>query len=507
MPTIYTALLAQHHPEHHRAQVAEVDVEDQSESLLEQRYALLKKAREEDRENPKLRSAPAKDRVAVIGAGLSGLCAGYELESLGYDVTVYEARDRVGGRVESIKGFAGRNVVEGGAELIGSNHPLWNAYREHFGLRFSKVKDYRNSPYRFKGETLPFDVTQELAKDMNKVFGKLSDMAERIVDAFEPWVNPDAMKLDSQSFESWLMIQDCSPLCREAIRAQLEADNGYPATEQSLLGVLAMVKGGGLDRYWTDTELYRCRGGAQRLAECFQSMLNRSGERVSLSCPIRRLSKGTSGIVLWGEKDIEIREVDNVILSVPPSVWNNLDVSAFPDLAGKLGTSPPMGRNVKAIFLFHTRFWEEFASSPTLSSDGPVGLTWETTEANRVAKEIAMVAFSGADDASECSSWGAQQQRNYENQLEAPYPGIGKNMQNFQFKNWPDEPWTMASYYFPQPGDVLKWGPFWKSGYEDWLHFAGEHTCYAFVGYMEGALASGFRLARRIAVRDKILGA
>jgi monoamine oxidase len=507
MPTLYTALLAQHHPDHHRASLPKAEEESESESPLVPEHALLKSALLEDISSSGLLEGPAKKRIGVIGAGFSGLCAAYELESLGYDVHVYEARDRVGGRVDSIRGFAGKDVVEGGAELIGSNHPLWNSYRKHFNLRFSDVKDYRNSPYRFNGKTLTFDVTQDLAAEMNKVFGRLSDLAEIIVDAFEPWVNPDARNLDSESFESWLMNQHCSPLCKEAVRVQLEADNGYPANQQSLLGVLAMVKGGGLDRYWTDTELYRCRGGAERLAKSFQNVLNRSETRVHLSSPVTAITKGAAGVQLWGEEKTPLAEVDNVILSIPPSVWNTLDVSNFPDLAEKLGHPPPMGRNVKALFLFDTRFWQDFASSPTLSSDGPIDLTWETTEADRSPTNVAMVAFSGADDASKCSSWGAQRQGNYEKELEPPYPGIGKNTRNFQFKDWPNEPWTMASYYFPQPGDVLKWGPFWKAGYDDWLHFAGEHTCYAFVGYMEGALASGFRLARRIAVGDKILGA
>jgi monoamine oxidase len=39
------------------------------------------------------------------------------------------------------------------------------------------------------------------------------------------------------------------------------------------------------------------------------------------------------------------------------------------------------------------------------------------------------------------------------------------------------------------------------------LHFAGEHTCYAFVGYMEGALDSGAAVARRLAGRDGVIEA
>jgi monoamine oxidase len=68
--------------------------------------------------------------------------------------------------------------------------------------------------------------------------------------------------------------------------------------------------------------------------------------------------------------------------------------------------------------------------------------------------------------------------------------------------DWPKEPWTEGAYYFPRVAEVTEWGPFFKEGHENWLHFAGEHTCFAFVGYMEGALNSGYRLARRLAERD-----
>src|SRR5688572_23051485 len=75
-------------------------------------------------------------RVVVIGAGFSGLAAAYELTRAGYDVTVVEARNRVGGRVISFSDIVPGKNVEGGGELIGSNHPAWNAYAKQFGLEF-----------------------------------------------------------------------------------------------------------------------------------------------------------------------------------------------------------------------------------------------------------------------------------------------------------------------------------------------------------------------------------
>jgi monoamine oxidase len=50
----------------------------------------------------------------------------------------------------------------------------------------------------------------------------------------------------------------------------------------------------------------------------------------------------------------------------------------------------------------------------------------------------------------------------------------------------------------------MKWGPIFKAGFANRLQFAGEHTCYAFMGYMEGALTSGYRVASRIAIRDTV---
>src|SRR6187401_2924034 len=58
-------------------------------------------------------------RVVVAGAGLAGLSAARALEARGAEVTIVEARDRVGGRVWTIRDqFAGGQHAEAGADLI-----------------------------------------------------------------------------------------------------------------------------------------------------------------------------------------------------------------------------------------------------------------------------------------------------------------------------------------------------------------------------------------------------
>jgi monoamine oxidase len=72
--------------------------------------------------------------------------------------------------------------------------------------------------------------------------------------------------------------------------------------------------------------------------------------------------------------------------------------------------------------------------------------------------------------------------------------------------DWPGDPWTLAGYCFPAPGEVTRTGPTLRNG-RGRLHFAGEHACFKFVGYMEGGLSSGAELAKRIAVRDGVVKA
>jgi len=478
--------------------------------LLASTLAMVRSVAVSSNWRPTKRGPKRGKKIAVVGAGFGGLCAAYELHGLGYEVTVFEVRDRVGGRVHSITdGFVSDKTVEGGGELIGSNHPLWNTYARRFGLRFTDAEDYGNSPIRFGKVTLTFEQSKDLTDELEKVLKKLSDLAESIVDPFEPWANRNARRLDHRSIAQWIRRQECSRLCKKAVQEMLETDNGVGGNEQSLLGVLAMVKGGGLDRFWTDTEVYRCEGGNQQLAEGFVKHLNEERERVVLKARVSSIAK--RGKEIWltvkvGKKRLQAGPFDDAILAIPPSVWDSIRFTDL-KLARKLKRAPKMGANVKYLMRFRRRFWQDFASSPNLTEDGPVGLTWETTEADP-RPNYTMVAFSGAEDATRLSSLEDRSLTGvYNRALETAYPGIKRQITKRRFMNWPKEPWTKASYYFPRLDEVTRWGPFWHAGYGGWLHFAGEHTCYAFMGYMEGALSSGYRLARRLAVRDRILKA
>lgn len=442
--------------------------------------------------------AAAARRVVVVGAGFSGLAAAHELHAAGYHVVVLDARNRVGGRVLTFTDLVPGKTMEGGAELIGANHPTWAAFKERLGLEFLEIpEDDLESPIVLGGRRLDDREARELWEECDRAVGAMNADAAALADAFEPWTTPGARALDERTLASWIAAQPVSPLCKRAMDAQLAGDNGVISEWQSYLGNLAVVKGGGGERYWTDSESFRCRGGNQTLARRLATSL--PADRVRLGAVVRGIdvSAPTARVTL---ADGTAVEADDVVFTAPPSVWNRIGFT--PALPSHL--VPQMGSNVKYLMAVRGPFWRRLERSAAALSDGPTTWTWHATE-GQPGPGTGMVAFSGAEDAEECRSWGSRERDDrYLSALSRIFPNVRASFIKARFMDWPGDAWSKASYSFPAPGQVTTVGPALREGIVGRLHFAGEHTCYGFVGYMEGALWSGVRVARALAARDGI---
>ncbi len=80
-----------------------------------------------------------------------------------------------------------------------------------FGLTFSDVKEYKNSPYRRNDHTLSFEESSKLMDGLDKELKALSDLAEAVVAAFESWSNPDSSRLDNMTITDWLASYSTTP--------------------------------------------------------------------------------------------------------------------------------------------------------------------------------------------------------------------------------------------------------------------------------------------------------
>jgi monoamine oxidase len=143
-------------------------------------------------ENFALPRIPAALSVVVLGAGIAGLVAAYELDKAGYRVTVLEAADRIGGRVWTIRG--GDRIVQSGrpdqraafdpglyfdagAMRIPSTHRVMLGYARRFGVAMEAfVNANRNARWDFGGRVEP---ERRMVNDMR---GRLGELLAKAID-------------------------------------------------------------------------------------------------------------------------------------------------------------------------------------------------------------------------------------------------------------------------------------------------------------------------------------
>jgi monoamine oxidase len=172
----------------------------------------------------------APPKVVVLGAGLAGLAAGYELTKAGYDVLLLEAQKRPGGRVLTLRDFDGGMYADAGAARIPDNHEWTLRYVKKFGLRL-----------------LPFYPETGLFVRLKK--GRRAEVKwEQFRDAVE-----DSVGVELGEGRGWHKIEGGNDLLPRAFAQKLDGQIIYGAVvtrvEQNADGVRVTFKRGDAPEY------------------------------------------------------------------------------------------------------------------------------------------------------------------------------------------------------------------------------------------------------------------
>ena len=355
----------------------------------------------------RLTSRRKRPHVIIIGAGFAGLMAARDLAEA-CDVTVFEARNRVGGRVWS-KNIAG-STIEAGGELIGYNHPQWLTLAREFDLGLSVITQDPNfdalhleMPLYLDGDLLTTRRMKIVYEEMDAAFAKMARQA-RHINPYKPWLASNAGQLDARPVSDWIARVKCKHITRLALEQQFSNDGGSSTSNQSLLANLAVVAGGGQhgksNDFFTLSETLRCSRGNQTLAWSLAGAVERLGGKIRMSKAVHAVQMEPDKVTIELEKGRRVT-ADYVILAIPPNLWPN---GSRP----KIAIDPPlpddyyitMGNVVKYLSPLQWRFWIKEGKAPSATSD-QLGVVWEGTD-NQIApprRNVELSVFAGGKPA------------------------------------------------------------------------------------------------------------
>ncbi|KAF9736946.1 hypothetical protein PMIN06_011817 [Paraphaeosphaeria minitans] len=446
--------------------------------------------------------------VAVVGAGLSGLAAARKLLEAGKTVTVFEARDRVGGRVLS-KQLKNGGVTELGAAFVGPTQDAVLALAAELGLEtFKEYNSGDNLAYLGSGRVVfpSTSVIPPLDDVTTSEIGALIfalDALAATVDVEEPWNHPDAARLDSRTLRDAAHEIVTTEDGRDVFEIAVETIWSTQSDRLSYLYALAYIAGAG-NRTTPGTferlisvdgggQESRITGGTGLLPNGLADKIGRS--KILLGNPVQSISKQASGkYLVKGSKQSVLAR--HVVVAMSPPLAERITYS--PRVSAQRRTLTRrmfMGSIGKANAVYKTPFWRDARlTGQTISVSDTIRATYDDSDAagsyGAILGFVQAAAMEALDNATEAEIQGLVGQ-DYVRYFGARAADV---------EEWAIFRWDREDYSGGGPtalagtGTYAKYGTALKKA-DGGIHWAGTEASDYWTGYMDGAIRSGERTA------------
>lgn len=451
--------------------------------------------------------------VAVLGGGIAGLTAAYELSKHGIPCTVYEASARLGGRMMTYPNFNSDNMtVELGGEFVDTNHAdLIRLCGElNIGLDAYSVEDKNLEPnlyYFGKQYYTDKDAIEALKPFLKKLRQDLAGLkSPKIRDQFDRQSLEEYFLSLHQVADSWLL---------QMLRVAYIGESGLDVDELPALYILWCLDpdtSHGFKMYGDSDQVMCIRGGNQTLITALQSKLQKRGVEICTSHQLVKVSDHGRKLTFAFDKDGTSKTVtaDKAICTLPFSTLRLVQGVDRLDLNPRkkdVIENLPYGTCSKLILGYKSRLWRTGGlktadgrtiprSNGMVYTDLRVQNIWEMSRTQKGAAGI-LTNYVGGREGRELNS---QLKDEYLRANDQIFPGLLEHQDGHMISwNWHDYVFAKGSYHSAKVGQVARFGRIaCEPELAGRLHFAGEHAAEKFGGFMNGACLSGRRAARQI---------
>jgi len=413
--------------------------------------------------------------VIVVGAGFTGLTAASELAAAGLDVLLLEARDWVGGKVESFVLPNGTRVDTGGQFFCRDMHEL---------MALVSAQGRKPVMTHYDGETVYRPpISQEQGYERWRGVDALRD---RMIAT-----NPDDPELAKLTVADWVARQeDVSPDVRKSFLRLIKGLWCRSPEEVSFTWLASN------DRRITNTYSEMEMFLPETVHAVAEALAEKLGGRLKLNAPVTRIEHSEAGVTVTavGGERLSARRL---VLAAPPVMIRKIDFApALPDRLSQALDAWSPGLSIKVQVSYDRPFWHAKGLSGAVMWHEPQGLY--ACDASR-GDYAGLVIFIGGPEA---EHWHGRPQEELidfvREQLTEAFGPEGGAAQDIHIRDWVNDLWSDGAYSdvvtrldAPDTEDVLRQGL-------AAVRFASSELAFSYPGYIEGAIIAGRRVAEEI---------
>ena len=414
-------------------------------------------------------------RIAIVGAGIGGLSAGYYLRQKGIAATIFEADKRVGGRIKTGRMFGDGNLfTEIGAEFIDTVHTDMLRLVRALGLE-NKLLDVDTDTV---GERDAFFIENK-HHSLREVVAEMSAAYPRIARHQQRLAGAHFADFDRFSMAEYITSMGVSPWMQKLLAAAYIGENGMETDRQSAVNLLSILdtRPNQFTPFGESDERFKISGGNEQIPLGLAGLLR---EQIRLEHRLLAIRENANrSLQLTFSENGTTREdtFDAVVLAIPFTVLRQVDIRMeMPSLKQQVIKELGYGTNAKFMLETAGRPWRATGYRGYLFNER-VHNGWDSSQLQQSNQGVGTYTVYYGGERGRTAVRGTEQEQlaHCLPELEGAFPGLRQSLTGkMELAAWPSNPFIGASYSCFSVGQATQFSGAAAAPVRN-LFFAGEH--------------------------------